>query len=252
MRARRSLAEDGRGRGLDRDDPDGGILLLEIGADARDRAARADAGDKDIDFSVRVRPDLRTGRRLVDGGVGRVDELAGDKGLGQFFRQFLGLGDGALHALGAFGENQLGTVGAHELTPLDAHRLGHDDDDAIAPRRRNRGKTDSGVAGGGLDDDGIGIEQSPALGVVDHRLGDAVLDRAGGVEIFKLGQQTRLQLLFLFDMRQLQQRGLSDQLIGGCKNNRHVKILLKISIIITSFVSPQRLHRLSGRIISGA
>ena len=148
----------------------------------------------------------------------------------------LGLGDGALHALCAFGEHQLGAVGLHKLAALDAHRLGHDDDDAIAPRRRDGGKTDAGVAGGGLDDDGIGLEQSPALGIVDHRLGNAVLDRAGGVEIFKLGKQTCLQLLFLFDMRQLQQRGLSDQLIGRCKNGRHDKSSLYLDCCWFVFV----------------
>ena len=135
------------------------------------------------------------------------------------------------------------------MTALDAHGLGHDDDDAIAPCRRHGGKTDAGVAGRRLDDDGVGIEQSPAFGVVDHRLGNAVLDRAGGVEIFKLGKQARLQALFLFDVGQLQQRGLSDQLIGGSKNSRHDKILLILQSLYVRLRLFQRLHRLSRRII---
>ena len=36
---------------------------------------------------------------FVGGGVGRIDELAGHKGVGDFLSQLVGLGDGTLHAL---------------------------------------------------------------------------------------------------------------------------------------------------------
>ena len=43
------------------------------------------------------------------------------------------------------------------------------------------------------------------LGVVDHGLGDTVLDAAGGVKVLQLGQHPGLQAELLLDMGQLQQ-----------------------------------------------
>ena len=50
VRARNTLAQNGGGGGLDGDDLDVGILLLEELARAGQRAAGADAGDKDVDL----------------------------------------------------------------------------------------------------------------------------------------------------------------------------------------------------------
>ena len=79
---------------------------------------------------------------------------------------------------------------------------------------------------------GARFEQALRLGVVDHGLGDAVLDGARGVEVFQLGQELRFQALFLFDVGQLQQGSLADQLVGGCINVRHDVVLL---FLIESF-----------------
>ena len=77
------------------------------------------------------------------------------------------------------------------------------------------------VAGGGLDEHRARLEQAFRLRVVDHGLGDAVLDGACGVKVFQLGKELRFQSLFLLDIGELQQRGLPDQLIGGCIDVRH-------------------------------
>ena len=42
------------------------FLILDVAADAGDRAAGADARDQDVDFSAGVFPDLRAGGAKVD------------------------------------------------------------------------------------------------------------------------------------------------------------------------------------------
>ena len=135
--------------------------------------------------------------------------------------QLLGLGNGPLHALGPLDEHQLRTVGLHQLAALHAHGFRHDDDHPIAPGGGHGGQADAGVAGGGLDDDAVLMQQAPGLGVVDHGPGDAVLHGPGGVQILQLGQDTGLQAVFLLQMGQLQQGGAADQLIGGGIDMRH-------------------------------
>ena len=164
----------------------------------------------------------------MGGGVGGVDELSGDEAVRDLLRQLVGLGDGALHALRALGQHQLGAVGLHQLAALDAHRLRHDDDDAVAARGGHGGKADARVAGGRLDDDGAGLQLALGLRLIDHRLGDTVLHAAGGVEVLQLREDARLELLGLFDMGQLQQGGLADQLVSGSINLAHVRFLLNI------------------------
>ena len=111
MRARVTLGEDGGVGGLDRDDLDIGILLLQIFARAGNGAAGADSGDEDIDLAVGIAPDLRACVSFVDGGVLGVYELTGNEARGNFLRELLSLRYGALHALRALGENELGAVG---------------------------------------------------------------------------------------------------------------------------------------------
>ena len=158
-------------------------------------------------------------------GVGRVYKLAGHKAVGDLLRQLVGLGNGALHALGTVGQHQLGAIGLHQLAALDAHRLGHDDDDAVAAGGGDGRQTDTGVAGGRLDDDGAGLQLAGGLGVVDHGPGDTVLDGTGGVEIFQFSENFCLKVLGVFNMGELQQRGVADQLVCGSINLAHGSFL---------------------------
>ena len=154
-------------------------------------------------------------------GVGGVHELAGHEAVGDLLGQLVGLGNGALHALGALGQHQLRAVGLHQLAALHAHGLRHHDDDPVAPGGGHRGQADAGVAGGRLNDDAALLQQALGLGVIDHGLGDTVLDAAGGVKVLQLGQHPGLQAELLLDMGQLQQGGLTDQLVSGSVNVRH-------------------------------
>ena len=84
-------------------------------------------------------------------------------------------------------------------------------------------ETNAGVAGGRFNDHGTGLQLAGGLGIVDHLLGNAILDRAGGVEVFQLGQNGGLQIGFLLNMGQLQQRSVANQLICGSVNLAHSK-----------------------------
>ena len=85
--------------------------------------------------------------------VGRVLELLRHEVLLRVAgHDLLGLGDGARHALGALGEDQLGAEGAQHAAPLERHGLGHGQDERVAARRGHEGQRDAGVAAGRLDD----------------------------------------------------------------------------------------------------
>gem|GEM_PF-4387851 len=159
----------------------------------------------------------------MDGRVCGIDELAGDEAAGDLRRQLLGLGDGALHALGALGEHQLCAVGLQNVSAFHAHGLGHGQDDAVALRRGDGRQADAGVAGGGLNDDGIGIQQALFLRVLDHRFRDTVLDAAGGIEVFQFDKHRGLQAKRFFQIDGLHQRRIADEpegsLINLCHNN---------------------------------
>ena len=175
-----------------------------------------------------------------------VDKLPGDKAVGDLRGKLVGLRDRALHALRAVGEHELRAVGLHELTALYAHGLRHDDDNAVASGGSDGGKADAGVAGGGLDDDGARLEHTALLCVLDHGQRHAVLHRAAGIEVFQLCQNARLELLFLFNVRQLQQGRFADQLICRCIDIAHTRFLhfcLKYYICMSGFVYVSALRR---------
>lgn len=85
MRAGLAFREHRGGGGLDGDDLNLGVLLLEELAHAGHGAAGADAGDEDVDLAVGVVPDLGAGRGLVNGRVRGVHKLAGDDAVGVSF-----------------------------------------------------------------------------------------------------------------------------------------------------------------------
>ena len=109
-------------------------------------------------------------------------------------------GGDAVVALGRLGrdvgraQDDLGAVGPQEGLLLDRLLVGHDEDAAVALERGGDGQAVAGVAGRRLDDGAARLEQALALGRLDHRQADAVLDRAARVEHLELGQEERLAL----------------------------------------------------------
>ena len=93
-------------------------------------------------------------RRWMSGLAGFLN-CCGMKELGFAVQQFLRLGDGAVHALFAGREDDLGPEGLEQPAPLQAHGLGHGDDQLVAAGGTGEGQADAGVAAGRLDDDGV-------------------------------------------------------------------------------------------------
>src|SRR5581483_4608397 len=88
-------------------------------------------------------------------------------------------------------DHDLGAVGAERRDLLLAHLVGHDEDAAVALDRGCDREADARVAGGRLDDRPARPELPLALGGLDHRQADAVLDRAAGVQVLELREHLR-------------------------------------------------------------
>ena len=81
-------------------------------------------------------------------------------------------------------------------------------------------------AGRRLDDDAARLELALLLRLVDHRLRDAVLDRASRVEILQLDEDVRLEVVRLDETIGLEQRRMADELRNVVVNLTHERFLL--------------------------
>ena len=147
---------------LHRRHPDGGVPGLQILPHAGDGAAGADACHEPVHLPAGILPDLRPSGVKVGLGVGGVNELAGDEAAGDLPASSSALAMAPPHALGPLGEHQLRAIGLHQLAALHAHGFRHDDDHPIAPGGGHGCQADAGVAGGGLDDDAVLMQQALA------------------------------------------------------------------------------------------
>ncbi len=215
------LGDDRRMRGFDRHRQN--LLaarLLDVARNAGQRAAGADAADEDIHLAVGVVPNLGPGGLFVNRGIGRIFELLHQQILAGIGRgQFLGLGDRALHALGAGRQHQLRAERHQHLAPLHAHGIRHGEHAAVAARRSREGQRNAGVAAGGLDDGHSGLQCAALLGVPHHRGADAALHRVGGIAALDLGEDGRAAAGV--ETVDADQRRMADGL-GIVLKNRHV------------------------------
>ena len=205
-----AAGEYGRGVGLDRDQAQLGLALLENLADAGDRPARTDTGHDDVHLAVGIAPDLLGGRAPVHLGVGRILELLRDEVARIGRGHLLGAADRSGHSLGPGRQHELGAVGAEQHPALAAHRLGHHQRAPVAARGAHQRQRDPGVAAGRLERDRVRPDQVLALGGVDHRDADPVLDAPARVEELELGND--LGATFLGDPPQANERSVPHQL----------------------------------------
>jgi hypothetical protein len=196
-----------------------GVALLQAFAATRDRSAGADAGHQHVDLAARLVPDLLGRRAAVDLGVRGVRELVGDVGVVAGAGEALGSLDRLVHPAHRLGDLDLGAVHLEERLALTAHALGHGQDQLVAARRAHEGERDPGVAGGGLDDRGPARLDAPvALGGVDHRHADPVLDAAGRVVGLELAEQ--LGAALRRDAGEPDHRGAADD-VGQVRRKLH-------------------------------
>ena len=193
----------------------------EVAREPGDRAGRADAADDRVDVVSRLGPDLRAGGPLVRQRIGGVVELVGEERArdvaGEPRRQVLVVRGMALADIGA-GHVHLGAERLQVQHLLGRHLVGHDQDDPIALGPRHQGQAEAGVARGRLDDDAARPEPPVALGGIDHRQADAVLDRASGVLRLELEEQRAGPGV---EPRHPHQRRVADELENGRSGGGH-------------------------------
>ena len=183
MRRRLATGEYSTLDRLDRNRFERGLARLDVLRDSGDGASGADARDEDIHLAIGVGPNLRPGGLKVNFGVGRIVELLRDKAIGCLGENFLRLGDCALHAFGAGGQDELCSEGAQQDAALRAHGLRHHDDQPVAFHRRDECQSDPGVAARGLDQHGLaGMDLARFFGFGDHADADAVFDAGARIE----------------------------------------------------------------------
>ena len=197
------------------------ILFFQIFTCSGHCAAGPDAGDEDIDFSVCVFPDLRACGGFVDRRVSRIDELSRDKAVGDLCCQFIRFGDGTFHAFGPVCQHDLGPVSLQNIAAFYAHGLRHGQDNAVSFGCGDRCQTNPGVAGSRFNDHRTCFEQTFCFCILDHRFRDAVFHAAGRIEIFQFDQYSRIQIQFLFQVNDFNQRRIADQSQCTFINIRH-------------------------------
>ena len=192
VRPGRPAGEDGRFRRLDGDRRKRGSSCLDDLSDPGDRPARPDTGDGGVDGPVGVPPDLLGRRPAVNGGVRRVLELLGyEVGVRVFGGEPGGMIDRPLHTPGSGREDHLSAQRREEFSPFHAHRLGHRQDERVAPGCTDERKCDPGVPARRLDDRRPLPDLAGPLGLVDHRDPDPVLHAPHRVERLDLGEDRR-------------------------------------------------------------
>ena len=177
--------------------PDGhmGVQGLQRLTDAGDGAAGTDTRAEAVDGRAHLLQYLQTGLMPMGLGIGRIAELLGHKDVGIFpFHlegQLEALLNGVADVAGVVHQHHFGAVMLHELFPLGAYRVGHDDAHLIAKHRTDEGQADALVARGGFDNDGIGTDAALLLGLQNHIICHAGLDGAAHIQTFKLDQHLR-------------------------------------------------------------
>ena len=187
-----------RAFGVGADDLHARVLRLEVAADAGDRAARAESRDEVGDPAGGLAPDLGPGRVDVRLRVRGVRVLVRTERAGDLADEPLGRRVVRLRILGRDRDrahHDLGAVRAQERDLLGRDLVGHDEHALVAALRGDDGEPDTGVARCGLDDRAARLQQTGALGGVDHRDRGTVLDAAAWVRRLELHRERRDEAL---------------------------------------------------------
>ena len=173
------------------DDEQVRLLLLQVAADAGDRAAGADGDHDRVELAAGLLPDLRAGRAVVRLRVARVRVLVGLVRAGDLLGEPVG---DEVVALGRVGvdrgraDHDLGAERAEQGDLLRRDLVGDDEDHLVALDRRRECEADAGVAGRRLDDRPARSELPALLGALDHAERDPILVRSARVQVLELAR----------------------------------------------------------------
>ena len=88
----------------------------------------------------------------------------------------LSFGDRALHPVWTWSEDDFRAESKQQHAPLQAHGVGHRQDEFVSSHRRHESQADAGVAAGGLDQHGFaGLNFPRPFGFGDHADANAIL-----------------------------------------------------------------------------
>ncbi len=152
------------------------------------RPAGADASHDGIDLALHLLPNLGAGGPFMRRRIVRIVELVGIESA-RFLADARGevliiLGVAFRHVRA--GEHHLCAHRPQMSDFLAAHLVRDDKGQMIASPGRNERQRQPCVAGGRLDDPAAGLQLAGALGGIDHRHRDAILDGACRVLALKL------------------------------------------------------------------
>jgi len=185
-------------------------MFFEAAADPHEGAGGAHAGDKGSDVTAGPGEDLGAGGFVMAQPVVRVGELVGHEvAVRVVLQDSAGLPDGAVCALVAGSEDQLGAVGEQGLAPLHADAFGQGQLHSEPLAGADHGQTDSGISGGRLQDDLARLQVTVLFGSLDHPQGGPVLDRAARVVALEFGDDAGAVLGA--DPSELYKRGVADR-----------------------------------------
>ena len=133
-------------------------------------------------------------------------------------RRLLGDSFGSRHVMvrcsrlcGGRADNNIGTQ-TFQVPDLLGRRFLSQNKDAFIPANRcHERQTDTGIARGCLDYRAARLKHAFALGPVDHRDADAILDGIARIQALHLGIDLGLYLVLLGDVIDTNQRRLADQ-----------------------------------------
>ena len=173
------------------------IFLLEETADAADGSAGAHPAHEMRDLPFRILPDFRTRGAVMGLRVHRIFVLVGIKRIGNLFPQLFRHRVVAARIVRLDGRGADNHFGAESLEQVHffLRLLVRDSEDhLVAAHRRHQRQPQSGIARRAFDDRAAGLEQSFALGFIDHGNADAVLHRTARIQIVGLDVHFGLEL----------------------------------------------------------
>ena len=136
--------------------------------------------------------------------------------------QGLRFGNRARHTFGGRCQNQLRAKRAQQHFTLFAHTFRHGNRQFVAACRTYHRQTDTRIAAGCLNNDGVFVDFARFLGSLDHCFGNAVFHAAARIEKFQLHGNFRLQSFG--QAVQFDQGGVADQ-FGDAVCNFHLLLL---------------------------
>lgn len=121
----------------------------------------------------------------MDLGVRGIPELVQKDGSWNFRDEARRPRDGVAHE-NPRSQNDFRAEVSEKRDPLGRHGFWHRQDQPVTADRRDEGEPDAGVAAGRLDDRRPGPQDPAALGVLDQRDAEAVLDAPAGISHLQL------------------------------------------------------------------